>query len=106
MIPSRDRSTRGRLSWGPTAKSPNAMKVPGHQARACLATKWLGRPRNTSEGKYRRCSLHNGQVTAIDLNGNSFTPEGTSWRQSLQVTMNCLRSCITNPTVAAVLANA
>jgi len=27
-------------------------------------------PRNTSEGRYRRCSCSNGQVTAIDLNGS------------------------------------
>jgi len=46
--------------------------------RCCRVTSWSGRPSKTSEGKYRCCFPHSGQVTIIDWNGNSFTAEGTA----------------------------
>jgi hypothetical protein len=46
-------------------------------SRCWRVTNWSGRPRKTSDGRYRCCFPHNGQVTIIDWNGNSFTPEET-----------------------------
>src|ERR1017187_9513230 len=51
-------------------------------ARCWRVTSWSGRPRETSDGKYRCCFPHSGQVTIIDWNGNSFTPEETARGQS------------------------
>jgi hypothetical protein len=50
-----------------------------------------GRPRKTSEGRYRRNSPQMGHSTVIDWNGNSSRPEGTSRRRRLQVTTKVLR---------------
>jgi hypothetical protein len=37
----------------------------------------VGRPRKTSDGRYRRNSPHRGHVTATDWKGNSSRPEDT-----------------------------
>src|SRR5271157_4065880 len=65
--------------------------------RCWRMTSGSGRPRKTSEGRYRRSSPHKGHSTATDWKGNSSRPDGTSRWHRLRVTTNCLRSTIGNP---------
>jgi hypothetical protein len=59
--------------------------------RCWRTTSWSGRPRKTSEGRYRRNSPQRGHSTVMDWKGNSLTPVGTSRRHFLHVTTNALR---------------
>src|ERR1039457_6952266 len=59
--------------------------------RCWRLTSASGRPRKTSDGRYRRSSPQSGHSTVMDWNGNSLTPDGMSRRQRLHVTTKVLR---------------
>ena len=72
---------------GSVLRRHTGVRVEHHRppVRCWWVTSWSGRPRNTSEGRYRRNSPQRGHSTATDWKGNSSRPEGTSRRHRLQV---------------------
>ena len=91
--------TRNEVDHPPTESRHTGVRVEHHffTARCWRVTSWSGRPRKTSEGKYRRNSPQRGHLTVIDWNGNSLTPDGMSRRHRLQVTTKTLCSTVGNP---------